>query len=289
VEYPYYYGNIKTTGQANRTMLDWLKDCEPGTWYSLDDLIHKVQLENPYFILPRRELVQMIGLKRLTELSKQWPQIEGTIIQKTFQTVLEWLGIVQIGRSETGRAVAFSLTDFGAEICGRAAPGSTELPRPSYPLLVQPNFEIMLFAPEVETLWTLEKFADLKKLDQVSLYTLTKDSVLRGLETGLTLAQIQEWLEKRNPQPLPQNLAVSLQDWSKGFKRVQIAEVTLLEVEDPAVLDELLNSKQFADSIERRLSPTAALVRLPEVAENRRNNPLKTYKTRLKNGGFFAD
>jgi hypothetical protein len=289
VAFPYYYGNFKTITQAYRTMLDWLKDCEPGAWYSLDDLIQKVQRENPYFILPRRDLLQMIGLKRLTEMSKQWLQIEGAIIQKTFQTFLEWLGIVQIGRSEAGRAVAFSLTDFGAEICGRAEPGSTELPRTPYPLLVQPNFEIMLFAPEVETLWTLEKFTDLKKLDQVSLYTLTKDSVLRGLEAGLTPAQIQDWLQKQNPQPLPQNLAVSLQDWSKGFKRVQIAEVTLLEVEDPAVLDELINSKQFADSVERRISPTAALVRLPEVSENRRNNPLKTYKTRLKNGGFFAD
>ncbi len=289
VDFPYYYSSAKMMSHANRVMLGWLKDCEPGTWYSMDSLLQKVQRENPYFIIQRRELLNMIGLKRLTDLSKQWLQIEGGLIQNTFQTALEWLGIVQIGRDETGRVVAFSLTDFGAEMCGRTTKGATELPRPPYPLLVQPNFEIMLFAPEAQTVWTLEKFTELKKLDQVSLYTLTREAVLRGLETGLTVTGIQDWLQKRNPQPLPQNLAVSLQDWSKGFKRVKVAQVTLLEVEDPAVLDELMSSKQFADSVERRVSPTAALVRLPEVSENRRNNPLNTYKTRLRNGGFFAD
>lgn len=289
VDFPYYYSNNKMMRQAFRTILGWLKDCQPGTWYSMDALLQKIQRENPYFIIQRRDLLNMIGLKRLTDMSKQWLQIEGAIILNTFQKAFEWLGIVQIGRNETGRTIAFNLTDFGAEMCGQKGKGVTEQPRTPYPLLVQPNFEILLLGPEVETVWTLEKFTALKKLDQVSLYTLTKESVLRGLESGLTLAQIQEWLQKRNPQPLPQNLAVSLQDWGKGFKRVKVGNVTLLEVEDPAVLDELMNSKQFTESVERRLSPTAALVRLPDVAENRRNNPLSTYKTRLRNGGFFAD
>lgn len=289
VEFPYYYANNKFISRANKTMLDWLKDCEPGTWYSLEALLQKIQREDPYFIMPRRELLNMIGLQRLTELSKQWPRIEGEIIQATFQAALEWLGIVKVGRDEANRVVAFCLTDFGAEICGQTNAAVTNLPQTAHPLLVQPNFEIMLFAPQVETLWTLEKFTELKKLDQVSLYSLTKEAVMRGLESGLTLENILGWLQKRNPQPLPQNLAVSLADWSKGFKRVKVEQVTLLEVEDPTVLDELLNSKQFAENLERRISPTAALVRLPDITETRRTNPLKTFKTRLRSGGFFAD
>jgi hypothetical protein len=289
VEFPYYYATNKLISRANKTLLGWLKDCEPGTWYSLDSLVQKIQREDPYFITPRRDLLNMVGLQRLTELSKQWPRIEGEIIQATFQTALEWLGIVQVGRNESDRVVAFCLTSFGAEICGRNKAHSTEIPQAAQPLLVQPNFEVMLFAPKVETVWTLEKFTDLKKLDQVSLYTLTKEAVLRGLESGLTLSGIVDWLQKHNLQPLPQNLAISLEDWSKGFKRVQVEQVTLLEVEDPAVLDELINSKQFAENFERRISPTAALVRLPVITENRRTNSLKTFKNRLRNNGFFAD
>lgn len=289
VDFPYYYGSHKLIGQANKTMLVWLRDCEPGTWYSLQSLLEKVQREDPYFILPRRDLLNRVGLQRLTEMSKQWHKIEGEIIHNTFQTALEWLGIVKVGRNEVGRVASFSLTDFGAEMCGQSKANSTELTHTPYPLLVQPNFEIMLFAPDVETIWTVEKFTELKKLDQVSLYTLTKEALLRGLESGLSLEKILEWLQKRNPQPLPQNLAVSLEDWSKGFKRVKVEQVTLLEVEDPAVLDELLNSKHFLENFERRISPTAALVRLPEVTENRRNSPIKTFKTKLRNNGFFAD
>ncbi len=289
VNFPPQYNSIRLVKPINQAILGWLSECEPGTWYSLGTLLSKVQQENPYFILPRRELLQLLGSQRLAEMGKAWLIYEGEIIRQTFNTVLEWFGIVQVGRDPQGKVTTFSLTDLGAQIAGRPGASHPHLPAIEKPLLVQPNFEIMLLAPQVATLWKLLKFTTPKKLDQVSLFSLSRESVLRGLEAGFTPSELQEWLENQSAQPLAQNLIVSIKDWSKGFRRVAVENVTLLEIEDPAALDELFNAKQYAGFFVRRLSPTAALVQLPAVTPGSRIDPLKAFKDKLKAGGFYAD
>lgn len=289
VEYPYYYSSLRLINAGNRKMLDWLAEASPGTWVSFEALLQKVRKETPYFIVPRVEMIKSLGPQQVLEHDKHWMDYEGEIIQRTFGRVLEWLGIIKVGRNERGKVVAYSLTEWGAEVCQQPGAVRQTLLLTEKPLLVQPNFEVMLFAPQVATLWMLQKFATLKKLDQVSLFTLSKEGLLRGLESGLRPTEIVEWLTAHNPQPLPQNLLISIQDWSKGFRRVAVANLTLLEVEDPAMLDELMSSKQFSEYFVRRVAPNAAVVQLPDTASNRRVDPLKTFKSRLKTAGFYAD
>jgi hypothetical protein len=283
------YSSYRNIPIVNQAVLNWLGECEPGIWYSFTSLLNKVQHENPFFIISRRDLLQQYGAQYLADMSKSWLQVEGEIIHRTFNTVLEWLGIVQVGRDALGKVSAFSLTELGAEFCGRSVQPPPKIIPSDKPLLVQPNFEVMLLVPQVDTLWTLMKFTSLKKLDQVSLYTINRDATLHGLDSDLSINQMVEWLAERSAQPLPQNLVISLQDWSKGYKRVQVENVTLLEVEDPAVLDELFNLKQYAGYFVRRLSPTAAIVRLPSNSSARNADPLKPFKDKLKIGGFYAD
>ncbi|MEI6044326.1 MAG: helicase-associated domain-containing protein [Chloroflexota bacterium] len=293
INYPSYYNSHAAITQSNEAILGWLSACQPGIWYSFASLLRKVQRENPFFIRSRRELINQFGLAQVEEFGLTWNQVEGEIIRWTLELILEWLGVVMVSLDAQDRMESFTLTDLGAELVG--VPGVTRqsLPLNEKPLLVQPNFEIMLFGPRVDLLWILLKFTNLKKLDQVSLYTLDQASVLRGMESGLSATMLLEWLARNNPQPLPQNLVVSVQDWSKGFRRVMVERTILLEVEDPRVLDELLQTKQYAAYFVRRLSPTAAVVKLAEpknsfFAENSPDESLKLFKNRLKNNGFFA-
>jgi hypothetical protein len=287
--YPYFYNNNDLINAANRKILGWLAQCQPGTWYSFTSLMEKVRHEDPYFILPRSNVLQYFGGARAIEFDKNWHTYNGAIIRHTFTSVLDWFGIIKVGCDEAGEISAFSLTDFGAEICGRSDATPPVIPQAEKTLLVQPNLEVMLFVPDVKTVWKLQRFAALKKLDTVSLYTLTKEALLNGLAAGLKLSEVIAWLEARNQQPLPQNLVITLQDWGRGFRRVSVENITLLEVDDPAQLDELMSSKQYGSYFVRRIAPTAAIVKLPETASNRRVDPLKTFKNNLKKGGFFSD
>ncbi len=286
--YPAPYNSYTAIQVANKAVLGLLTDCEPGTWYSFEALLNKVQRENPYFIFSRRELLQSLGGQRLSEMSKNWRQSEGEVIRRVMGGLLEWFGVVQIGRDPSEQIVAFSLTEFGAALSQRPAAALPKIPFVEKPLLVQPNFEVLLLAPQVETLWQLLQFSDVKKFDQVSLFTLSREASLRGIETGLSIETMLEWLESQSIQPLPQNLQMSLRDWSGTFKRVNLETAILLEVETPAMLDELITSKVYAAYFVRRLSPTAAIMQLPAPHSNRTTDPLKPLKNKLRAGGYFV-
>ncbi len=54
---------------------------------------------------------------------------------------------------------------------------------------------------------------------------------------------------------------MTLADWERQNERVQLApDVTVLEVREPAILDRLLADPAARAWVERRLTPTAALL-----------------------------
>ena len=134
-------------------------------------------------------------------------------------------------------------------------------------LLVQPNFEVLYFAPAPQTLWTLLQFTDASRLDQVAIFSLNRLATLRGLAGGLSPQKVSSFLNERSQQPVPDNVAVNIADWARNFKRVTVSRATLLEVEEAGVLDELEKLAIVKDLMVRRLSPTSAIIELPGEAD----------------------
>ncbi len=287
IYFPFYYAGRDSYTKVIDSLLSWLVSCQPHVWYSLDSLLLKVEKEQPYFIRSRRELLNTFGTQRLQDMSKQWRQVEGSIIRTIIGTVMEWFGLVRVGRDNLKRVTSFSLTDFGLELAQRSDT-PTALPVADKPLTVLANFEVMLFVPQTNVLWNLLQFADPVKLDNVSQFVINQKSVLRGMDTGVSPSQVIALLKEKSAQPVPQNLLVSIEDWGKDYKLVQVRRTVLLQVENPAILDELLQSKQYASFIQERLTPNAALVQLPEHDEFSRVDPLKSFKGKLKTGGYFT-
>ncbi len=283
---PFYYATPDSREMLIKSVKEWLRQCEPHVWYSLNSLIVKIEREQPFFIRSRKDMLNQYGAQRVQQILKQWPQVEGNIIRTLFDTALEWMGIVRVSRDKSGKVTAFSLTDLGAELVEVPSAVLQVFPETDKPLVALANFEIMLFVPQTITLMRLLQIAELKQLDKVSLFTLTRASVLKGLESGISPTKIIEFLEQNSAQPLPQNLIISIQDWSKGFKQARLRRVVLLESEDPAVLDELISSKQFAGVFAERLSPTAVLVTMEEPDPFSRADPLKSFRTKLRNSGI---
>ena len=59
---------------------------------------------------------------------------------------------------------------------------TAESPRPAKTLLVQPNYEVLVLHPESGVLWDLVRFANLVRHDRVSVYQITKESIVRAIE-----------------------------------------------------------------------------------------------------------
>src|SRR5437588_12312925 len=110
------------------------------------------------------------------------------------------------------------------------------------------------------TLYSLLPFAQVNQVDMVSRLTLTRASVLRGMEAGNDIEQILRILEERSQKEIPQNVAYTLRDWVKLYKDVRISQVLLLEVSSEAVADELCSSPKFKEFNLRKIAPRTLMV-----------------------------
>jgi hypothetical protein len=139
-------------------------------------------------------------------------------------------------------------------------------------LIVQPNFEVIAFAPVSEALLIkLDRFAEPIRLEQIAQYRLNKASVTRAVQTGLQSESILRILEQASGGAIPQNVQYSLVEWERQARRIELwSGVTLLEVDDAGVLDQLLVSPDTCNLFGRRLGPLLVEVvtdQLPVVQE----------------------
>jgi hypothetical protein len=139
----------------------------------------------------------------------------------------------------------------------REAPSPVERPRS---LIVQPSFELLLMQPDLPTLYSLMPFAQINALGNVSRLTLSRASVLRGMEWGLTIDEILQLLATQSQKAIPQNVDYTLRDWAKAYRAVEISQVILLEVESEAHTNDLLASSKLKEFNPRRLGPTAIAI-----------------------------
>jgi hypothetical protein len=204
------------------------------------------------------------------------------------RTMLHWLGVVDLGRDKQKRLLSFRLTESAhalldpehqrADSNGARASGSS--------ILVQPNFEVLVLQPDSRVLWTLLRVADLVRHDRVSVYNINKESVLRAVEGGLQAPQIVDFMNTNTGKHLPQNVAQSISDWARLIKHARLHRATLIEVDDPAVLDEMLAGRKTRKYVERRLSPTVAVAALPGVGDTARDDPWQRLMKELRGAGY---
>ena len=139
-------------------------------------------------------------------------------------------------------------------------------------LIVQPNFEVIALAPVSEALLLhLDRFAERIRLEHIAQYRLTKASVTHAIQSGLQVETIQRILEQATGGSIPQNVQYSLTEWERQARRIELWRgVTLLEVDDATLLDQLLTDAETRNLFGRRLAPLLVEVlndQLPVVQE----------------------
>jgi hypothetical protein len=229
-------------------------------------------------------------------LEGDWKLVEGEWLSHLFRESLAWLGLAELGLNQAEQPVAWRLTELGWSVLWgdqlslslesgdsstarlTVSSSSVELHDPpkvlALPskqcLIVQPNFEVLVLEPfqHMIVLHQLDRFATQESLGEVARYRLSKESLLKGLRVGLNGTEILAFLTEHSRVPLSQNLTASIQDWSNSFERLLLRPAAnILEVNDPKLLDQLMADPIGANLIEKRFSPTVALLRANPTGE----------------------
>ncbi len=263
---------------ARTIMVERVEHEQVDEWRDLVTFIARTKLYAPYLLFPRhygpRSERYMSGsnpygwdfrLRRgwLTH-REGWHMVEGGFIRTVVTGPLHWLGIVEV--DDEAAPTAFRLVPGSLFLLGDVASKSQEIPTGR--LIVQPNFELVALAPTSEALLVkLDRFAERVGLEHIAQYRITKASIMRAIQTGLHAEDIKTMLTQAAGGDIPQNVQYSLAEWERQARRIEMWRgVTLLEVDTPALLDELLANELTRPLLGRRLASCLAEVAPQQLA-----------------------
>ncbi|HXL38521.1 MAG TPA: helicase-associated domain-containing protein [Ktedonobacteraceae bacterium] len=250
---------------GRKALISFLCSCAPGQWYSMHSLLRTIKDQDPYVLRPRQAAMGVSGFRSARNMMANWYKSDGEVLIGMLSSTLHELGIVTLGYqqpqlSEKDGPVdpdAFMLTDLATTVLeteGEPA-NSSVIPANERSLIVQPSFELLLLQPDLPTVYSLLPFAQVNKIGMVSRLTLTRNSVLRGVEAGRNIEQIIKILEEHSQKELPQNVVYTLRDWTKSYKEVTISQVLLLDVPSEAIANEICSSSKLSAFGLRKIAP----------------------------------
>ena len=257
--------------QMRKTLLTYLRRCTPGQWYRIDSLLETIWQEAP-------NATPKYGQQKSKSTEKErekWLRQQGEVYTGMLASSLYEFGLVDLGYDRESEQEAeqhhynpdaFLVNELGAEVLTELKPAvqllhhqhnaatATENRRT---LIVQPNFELLLLEPAMPTLYSVLPFAQVEQINQVSRLTLTRNSLLRGMASGLDLETIIATLTMLSAKELPQNVDYTLRDWAKLYKGARVSTTVLIEVSSEAIAEELYSSGKLKSLSFRRVGSRA--------------------------------
>ncbi len=198
-------------------------------------------------------------------ITPSWEELEGRIISMIIRE-LQWINVLHQGES-------INFTEGGKALKKGEIP-ELSVERP----LAKPDFEVI--APlnvHHRDIFFLEKVAEPLSAQQVYTYRLSRDSVMKAMESGMKPGEIVERMEEWSP--LPENLRENILRWGARFSKIKLRFGVVIEVEDPHLLQELMHLRRLKDLL-IPLSPKYALTKTENMEEVRRL---------LRSGEYYAE
>lgn len=112
-----------------------------------------------------------------------------------------------------------------------------------------------------QALQELWQVAELESNQGASIFRVTPASMAAALNRGLSPEQIKRLLKRRSKAPIPATVERLIADQGEHYGRIRLgAAQTYVQTDDPALLDELLESRKLAELRWQRLAPTIAVI-----------------------------
>ncbi len=260
----------RRTVEAQRALLKFLQVVPAGVWVSFDSFSQQVNLWAPELLRPRAA--------QALPSAQKWSNYEQPFIKESVQGPFHWLGACDIALDAAGQAIAFRVSADGLATLLGVAPQETSTPGL---IVVQPTFQVVALPRlDFRSLIQLSAFADLTRLAEAPEFKLTKSSLYRGAQAGLTLEQIVDLLQQWSRSPLPGNVQREMEEWVGRHARVTLRRsAPLLQTESEALLNHLLADPALVPFFGHRLAPTVV-----ELALDKAHSPGLLWRELLAHG-----
>lgn len=180
-------------------------------------------------------------------------------------TFLCFMGVASVSPQEV-RPDAVALTPLGKRLLDDDALPATAEEAAS--ITVLPTFEVLMpSAAPLVVRYALEVFADSENsrasgrngTSPLRTYRLEKRTLLQALKGGLTLSDVQGFLAKHAVE-VPDNVRISLEDWSRAYGEYYFMNPTLLVCRDAAAAAAAKSDPKIAERLLGQLTPEVLIL-----------------------------
>jgi hypothetical protein len=193
---------------------------------------------------------------------ESWDEVEGRLIHFLITGPLFWLGAVALGTSHDDQQEVFRLTSAGRAWLDGTVPA--ELPRPAR-LVTHDDFTISApLRTPLNDRYRLLRFTEPVmagyRMGEPTRHRITRGSLARARQAGLTSDGMQQFLRRAGGSPLPARVAAGLTRWGQHVGSVRINRGAVLRVEDADTLAQLRSDPAVVPLLGDLISAQAVLV-----------------------------
>jgi hypothetical protein len=203
---------------------------------------------------------------------EDWEESIGHFILALLEGPLAWFGAISLGYKD-GKAVAFKITPVGSfALQRRPTIADAELPDiPRDAVQIGDDLTIALvpgLAPAqlhdlLHVIGTLEETTP-----ERFVYRINAEGVLLALEEGQTIESLLHRIHEWCGLEIPATWQRRMLDWSENYGKLHIYDdITLIELADDYVLQELMSNTALRDHLVYEFSPRLVAVRPDAVNE----------------------
>ncbi|MEX1030640.1 MAG: helicase-associated domain-containing protein [Paenibacillaceae bacterium] len=234
-------------------------------WLELNPIELKLQLYHLWFKVhyPEQHLIRQFLVLLPMLRSNDWFSIHHLLDQgeemnlnqiEEYLIAIQELGWVQLGRTIDGSQAVLSLLGIEEHVQNRY---------PNEGWFVQPDFEIIV-TPKVNYSdhYQFNTYATLISRNQMYTYQITKESMFTAFQRGWTSDRVINHLMSFARYGVPENIQISIMEWSKLYRGVQLETVVILRCETSAIAEQLTRIPEVAHILNEksRLQPELFLI-----------------------------
>jgi len=151
---------------------------------------------------------------------------EMRILAKAWLRALAGFGWMDVGRV-SGNRICFRWSISADEVLNAFHDDSGNLLQlhdaTASRLYVQPDFDIIVL-PDVPYVlrWKLMMFTEIGKSDRMSIYRLTKDSIMQAVKRGVGIDAILNFMAEYSETGVPEHISLTLRQWDKDTNHSEV-------------------------------------------------------------------
>jgi hypothetical protein len=249
-----------------------------GAVVRLRDFVgHHALAANPFLAHDPKKLLEGRTFSSMYPATREaWEELWADVLQSFLALRLLPFGGARLGRV-AGEPICFGVTEVGRYLLG-ATDTFDFAPPAAGEVIVQPDFEILFMAPAPRLEPELSRIADRIGSGVGALFRITRASVIRAAQQGISADDAVKLLEGVSRTPVPANVARQIRDWIGGTRRVSVQTALLIECPDAETAGRVL---ALTAGHGQMITPT--LIRLPTHALER-----KALVKKLRDKGIFV-